>query len=209
MKSSASSSYLLYSFFVDFIVLFTFLCVWSILVHSSSPVLILVYFPTLLPFLWKSFHPAPLCLADSHVLLPSPTSYLKYMLHVSLLKCFTGTVKTTCPQIHHLLTIPFFPFVAQTVCMWDPAACCSKANKQTRLVERKVCLILDAGNWEWGWVADIPKADCPPPWQEGGESFYRQTRGCTCRNSIVISDSHLLIGYQWSDQHHLDFFRYN
>ena len=147
MKSSASSSYLLYSFFVDFIVLFTFLCVWSILVHSSSPVLILVYFPTLLPFLWKSFHPAPLCLADSHVLLPSPTSYLKYMLHVSLLKCFTGTVKTTCPQIHHLLTIPFFPFVAQTVCMWDPAACCSKANKHARLVETKECYNSEACNW--------------------------------------------------------------
>ena len=140
-------------------------CVSVLYLHThQGPVLILVYFPTLLPFLWESFHPAPLCLDDSPVLLPSPTSCLKYRLHVSLLKCFTGTVKTTHPQIHHLLTIPFFLFVAETVYMWDPAACCSKASKQARLVERKVCLILDAGNWEWGRVADIcPTADCPPP----------------------------------------------
>ena len=28
-----------------------------------------------------------------------------------------------------------------------PAACLSKANKQARLVERKVCFISDASNW--------------------------------------------------------------
>ena len=30
--------------------------------------------------------------------------------------------------------------------MGSLAACCSKANKQARLVERKVCFISDAGN---------------------------------------------------------------
>ena len=33
------------------------------------------------------------------------------------------------------------------------AACCSKANKEAKLVERKVCFILEASNqvgWEWG-----------------------------------------------------------
>ena len=37
------------------------------------------------------------------------------------------------------------------ICHWkefvDPAARHSEANKQARLVERKVCLISDAGNW--------------------------------------------------------------
>ena len=31
---------------------------------------------------------------------------------------------------------------------------------------------------------------------EGGE-------GATCRNTTISSDSHLEIGHQWSDQHHL------
>ena len=49
----------------------------------------------------------------------------------------------------------------------------------------------------------------PPPPREWGESFYRQ-RGAvaTCRNRTVISNSHLQIGHQWSDQHHLDCFQY-
>ena len=36
---------------------------------------------------------------------------------------------------------------------WGLATHCSKANKQTRLVERKVCFISDAGNWGEGWNA--------------------------------------------------------
>ena len=30
-----------------------------------------------------------------------------------------------------------------------------------------------------------------------------------CRNSTVSFDSHLQIGHQWADQHHLDHFRYS
>ena len=59
---------------------------------------------------------------------------------------------------------------------WGPAACCFKANKKARLVERKVCFILDAGNWLcWGgegpgWRADsCPKADSPCPTTNGQE----------------------------------------
>jgi len=33
--------------------------------------------------------------------------------------------------------------------MWGPAAHCSKAIKEDRVVERKVCFILDAGKPEW------------------------------------------------------------
>ena len=78
-----------------------------------------------------------------------------------------------------------------SVCVGGLAAPCSKANKQARLVERKVCFISDADNWGCGRVANIcPKADsCPPPPQAGGENFYRQSVGrwATCRMSTVIS----------------------
>ena len=40
-------------------------------------------------------------------------------------------------------------------------------------------------------------------------SFYRWREGATCRNSTVSSDSHLQTGPQWSDQHHLDCFKYS
>ena len=42
----------------------------------------------------------------------------------------------------------------------------SKANKEARVVERKVCFVLDAGNWRgegWGRGTLVPKADFPPP----------------------------------------------
>ena len=42
-----------------------------------------------------------------------------------------------------------------------------------------------------------------------GKNFYRQREGAICRNSIVSSDSHLEIDHWWSDQHHLDCFKYN
>jgi len=46
-----------------------------------------------------------------------------------------------------------------------PATHCSKANKQSRVVERKVCFISDAGNWVVGRVVlDVcQKANSPPP----------------------------------------------
>ena len=47
---------------------------------------------------------------------------------------------------------------SQCNCKWDLGACHSKAVKEARLVERKVCFISDASNWGWS----------------GGESFYRQ-----------------------------------
>ena len=45
--------------------------------------------------------------------------------------------------------------------------------------------------------------------QSVGKSFYRWREGATCRNSTVSSDSHLGIGHRWSDQRHLDCFKYN
>ena len=66
--------------------------------------------------------------------------------------------------------------------MWGGlAAPQSKANKQARLVERKVwiyfrCWQLEGGGG-LGMVADFcPQADSPTPYpQQGGESFYTQS----------------------------------
>ena len=41
------------------------------------------------------------------------------------------------------------------------------------------------------------------------KSFYRQREGFTCRNRAVSSDSHLEIGRRWSDQLHLECFKYS
>ena len=96
--------------------------------------------------------------------------------------------------------------------VWSLAACHSRANKQARLVERKVCFISDIGNC--GWVGrgrlDIrPKVNSPTLATSGARAFYRQKQEDTGRNSTVISESHLQIGLWWSDQHHLDCFRHS
>ena len=99
--------------------------------------------------------------------------------------------------------------------MWDQAAHCSKANKQARLVERKVHFISDASNWEGAGQETCPTANSPSTGDQWGKSLHRQKavgveggRGkATCRNSTVISISPLHIGLQWSDQHHLGCFK--
>ena len=57
-----------------------------------------------------------------------------------------------------------------------------------------------------GRVVDIcSKADFPQ-WQEGQELLQTEVErwwGTTCKNSTVISDSHLQTGHRWSNQHHL------
>ena len=95
--------------------------------------------------------------------------------------------------------------------VWGPSAGCSKVNKQARLVERKVCFISDAGSWGPRVVNIYPKADSlPPTGNLWARAFIdRSKEGATYRNSRVSSDSHLQIGHRWSDQHHLDCFRYS
>ena len=53
------------------------------------------------------------------------------------------------------------------------------------------------------------KSQLPPADNQWGKRFYRQNEGAICRNSTVSSDRHLQIGHQWSDQLHLDCFRYS
>ena len=66
--------------------------------------------------------------------------------------------------------------------MWGsegcPATRCSKASKQARLVERKVCFISDASNCEeWGCGADICLKSDSPCDKQGVRAFIDRSRG--------------------------------
>ena len=77
----------------------------------------------------------------------------------------------------------------------DPAASCSKASKQANLVEGKFCFISDAGNWWGGWWISVQRPTPPTPCNKQGVRVFIDKvcvcGGVTCRNSIVISNSHL------------------
>ena len=62
-----------------------------------------------------------------------------------------------------------------------------------------------------GWWVSVQRPTPPLVCrQAGGEGIYRVVvGGATCRNNTVISNSYLQIGHQWSDQDHLDSFRYS
>ena len=81
----------------------------------------------------------------------------------------------------------------------------STANKQVRLVERKVCRQL-VGR------ADIcPKTDSSHCDQRAVTATDRTGGGWGCGLQVetaVSFDSHLETGHWWSDQHHLGCFRY-
>ena len=56
-----------------------------------------------------------------------------------------------------------------------------KANKQARLVEKKVCFILDVGNW-WRKAAICTKA----------RAFIDRSGGGTCRNTVQSATTVIL-----------------
>ena len=59
---------------------------------------------------------------------------------------------------------------------WDLAARCSKANKEARLVERKVCFILDVGN-QRRWSALLPKTTPFPAVTISGQDLLKAEGG--------------------------------
>ena len=75
------------------------------------------------------------------------------------------------------------------VCVWGLAAHCLKASKQVRLVEKKVCFISYAGNWQEQWQTSVQRPTFTPPWQAGGESFIDKVGG-GLHAEIVQSSSH-------------------
>ena len=66
------------------------------------------------------------------------------------------------------------------------------------------------GDGGTGWTS-VQGPTPPLPNKQGVRAFVDRggQGGSTCRNSTVISNSHLQIDHQWSDQHHLDCFRYS
>ena len=72
------------------------------------------------------------------------------------------------------------------------AACHSKARKEARWVERKVCFILDVINCRAGRADICPKADHPSqPWTSRGKNFYRRggwrgLRAETARSALTV-----------------------
>ena len=75
------------------------------------------------------------------------------------------------------------------------AAWYSKTNKEARLVGRKVCFISDASTWGGGgWWTFVQRLTLPHDKQRVRafiDRVARAGRGVTCRNSTVISNSHL------------------
>ena len=108
-------------------------------------------------------------------------AFRKCMLQILILRTF-----------HSLFNRGKMKIIYMTNCnhKWGPTACCSKANKEARLVEGKVCFILDVEE------DSCPKDNPPLPTPTiGDKSFYRQRGEATCRNSTVSSDHHLEIGH--------------
>ena len=85
-----------------------------------------------------------------------PSHPLSYRLIIFLLdrveKAWTG-VTVFSPTLPSLAGWPLGNHSTSslvTKSVWDPAAHLSKANKQAKLMEGKVCFILDASNWGLG-----------------------------------------------------------
>ena len=75
------------------------------------------------------------------------------------------------------------------VCVWGLAAHYLKANKQVRLVEKKICFISYASNWQGQWQTFVQRPIfTPPPMISRGWEFYRQS-GRGIHAEIVQSSS--------------------
>ena len=72
------------------------------------------------------------------------------------------------------------------VCVWGLAAHCLKASKQVRLVEKKVCFISYAGNWQGQWQTSVQRPTFTPHDKQVVRVYRQSGRGVTCRNSTVI-----------------------
>ena len=88
---------------------------------------------------------------------------------------------------------------------------CSKANKEARLVERKVYFVLDAGNGggEWDMGGLLSKGQLPTTDNQWARAFIDGRRGLyveTAQSTLTVI---LKLVTQWSDQRHLLCFKYS
>ena len=92
---------------------------------------------------------------------------------------------------------------------WGPAARCSKASKETRLVKRKVCLIFYAGNWgESEGGGHLSKDLLSLTGNQWARAFIDRGRGLHAESAQSALTVILKLVMSWSDQHHLDCFEY-
>ena len=92
---------------------------------------------------------------------------------------------------------------------WGPAPHCSKANKEARLAERKVCFILEASNGGRGRADSCPKAHWPPTDSQGARAFTDGGRGLRAETAQSALTLILKLVLRCSHQRHLDCFRYS
>ena len=90
---------------------------------------------------------------------------------------------------------------------WGPGPRHSKANKQARWKGKFALFRMLATGV--GEDRCLSKGGSPSTDNQRGKSFYRLREGATCRNSTVCSYDHLQVGHWWSDQLHLDCFKYS
>ena len=95
-----------------------------------------------------------------------------------------------------------------------PAAHHLKVNIRETSVARKVSLLY-FGSWQLGEKADLcPKANHPSI-DQGTRAFKGEFQGCMVKGKGLHSETKqsaltdiLKLVMQWSDQHHLDYFKY-
>ena len=86
---------------------------------------------------------------------------------------------------------------------WGSGCLPLKSQNESRLMERKVCFILDAGNRGWWGQTPIQRPTPPTARTTRRQEFYRLGEGTTRRNSKGSSDG-IRPGPVTSDQCHLD-----
>ena len=69
-------------------------------------------------------------------------------------------------------------------------------------LKKKVCFILDVSNKIGGGQMPVQRLTHTA-------TLDRDKGGGYLQNNTVISDIHLQTGHPWSDQHHLDYFKYS
>ena len=84
-------------------------------------------------------------------------------------------------QHNLLISCGVFMLQENSICYWKnvegPAAHLSKASRQSKLVERKVCFISDASRWCREEDGHLSKGWFPPSGSHWSKSFYRQKEG--------------------------------
>ena len=108
---------------------------------------------------------------------------------------------------HQISILP--PYICQCNRKWGLPAHRSKANKEARLVERKVCFILDVGNWVGGGQTPVQRLTPPNPDDHGARGFIGRRRGPhaeTAQSALTVT---LKLVMGCSEGCHLDCFKYS